>query len=143
MAATPSSSNVALPGPDAVDLYLTVDVAAATVQPSYAVINNGVSGPVTNVGGPLAIPSGWLGGTSTGLAVGIISTSAGPAPEFPATWDLIEVTSGGGGGGTSVASDTFTRTLTGAWGTADVGGAWSVLAGNASNFAVNGSRAPS
>jgi N-acetylneuraminic acid mutarotase len=144
VAATPSSSNVALPGPDGVDLYLTVDVAAATVQPSYAVINNGVSGPMTNVGGPLAIPSAWLGGTSTGLAVGIISTSAGPAPEFPATWDLIEVTSGGGGGGggggTSVASDTFTRTLTGAWGTADVGGAWSVLAGSASNFAVNGSK---
>jgi hypothetical protein len=142
VAATPSSSNLTLPGPDGVDLYLTVDVAAATVQPSYAVINNGVSGPVTNVGAPLAIPSAWLGGTGTGLAVGIISTSAGPAPEFPATWDLIEVTSGsgGGGGGTSVASDTFTRTLTGAWGTADVGGAWSVLAGSASNFAVNGSK---
>jgi hypothetical protein len=141
VAATPSSSNVTLPGPDGVDLHLTVDVAAATVQPSYAVINNGVSGPVTNLGGPVAIPSAWLGGTSTGLAVGIISTSAGPAPEFPATWDLIEVTSGGGGGGgTSVASDTFTRTLTGAWGTADVGGAWSVLAGSASNFAVNGSK---
>jgi len=139
VAATPSSSNLTLPGPDGVDLYLTVDVAAATVQPSYAVINNGISGPVTNVGPALAIPSAWLGGTSAGLAVGIISTSAGPAPEFPATWDLIEVTSGGGGG-TSVASDTFTRTLTGAWGTADVGGAWSVLAGSASNFAVNGSK---
>jgi Malectin domain/Kelch motif/Cep192 domain 4 len=137
VAATPSSSNVTLPGPDGVDLYLIVDAAAATVQPSYAVINNGVSGPVTNVGAPLAIPSAWLSGTSTGLAVGIISTSAGPAPEFPATWDLIEVTSEGG---TSVASDTFTRTLTGAWGTADVGGAWSVLAGSASNFAVNGSK---
>jgi hypothetical protein len=111
------------------------------VQPSYAVINSGVSGPVTNVGGPVAIPSAWLAGTSTGLAVGIISTSAGAAPEFPATWDLIEVTpGGGGGGGTSVASDTFTRSLTASWGTADVGGAWSVLAGTASNFAVNGSK---
>ena len=80
VAATPSSSNVTLPGPDAVDLYLTVDVAAATVQPSYAVINNGVSGPVTNVGGPLAIPSGWLGGTSTGLP----SASSRPRPSpFP------------------------------------------------------------
>jgi hypothetical protein len=107
------------------------------VQPSYAVINNGVSGPVTNVGTPLAIPSAWLGGTSTGLAVGIISTSAGPAPEFPATWDLIEVTPDAG---PSVAADTFTRTLTGAWGTADIGGAWSVLAGSASNLAVNGSK---
>jgi hypothetical protein len=254
VAATPSSSNVTLPGPDGVDLYLTVDVAAATVQPSYAVLNNGVSGPVTKVGAPLSIPSTWLTRTSTGLAVGIISTSAGPAPEFPATWDLIEVTSGppadatsptitdvsprdgatdvapsatamatfseamdattltattftlikqgtttpvpaavtydgatktaildptadldaGGNYGVTVkggsngakdvagnplatdktwsfsvaaapppaplAQDTFTRTLTGSWGTADIGGAWSVLAGNASNFAVNGSK---
>jgi hypothetical protein len=38
------------------------------------------------------------------------------------------------------AQDTFTRTLTGSWGTADIGGAWSVLAGSASNFAVNGSK---
>jgi hypothetical protein len=39
-----------------------------------------------------------------------------------------------------LAQDTFTRTLTGSWGTGDIGGAWSVLAGNASNFAVNGSK---
>src|SRR4029450_3704046 len=63
-------------------------------RPSSPAPNSGVRGPVTNVGGPVAIPSAWLGGTSTGLGVGIISTSAGPAPEFPATWDLIEVTSG-------------------------------------------------
>jgi Bacterial Ig-like domain len=223
------------------------------VQPSYAVISNGVSGPLTEVGAPLAIPSAWLDGTGTGLAVGMISTSAGPAPEFPATWDLIEVTSGpppdttpptitgvspgdgaadvapstnvtatfsepmdattltaatftltkqgttspvpatvtydeatrkatldpnadldagatygatvnGGSNGAKdlagnplatdkvwsftvaqaasppFAQDTFTRTLSGSWGTADTGGAWSVLAGSASNFAVNGSK---
>jgi PA14 domain/Bacterial Ig-like domain/Malectin domain/Abnormal spindle-like microcephaly-assoc'd, ASPM-SPD-2-Hydin/Glucose / Sorbosone dehydrogenase len=81
---------VALPGPSTIDLYLTVDPAAKTVQPSYAV----GSGARVNLGGPEPIPAGWLAST-TALAVGIISTSAGPAPEFPATWDLIEVEVGG------------------------------------------------
>src|SRR4029453_6656448 len=39
----------------------------------------------------------------------------------------------------TVAQDAFSRTLTGGWGTAGTGGAWSVLAGSASNFAVTGS----
>ena len=82
---------VSMPGPNAVDLYLTVDPAANTVQPSYTVTSGGVTGPRNNVGAPMTIPAGWFGGT-TGLAVGIISTSAGPGPEFPATWDFIEVT---------------------------------------------------
>jgi hypothetical protein len=81
---------VSMPGPNAVDLYLTVDPAANTVQPSYQVTRGGVAGPRNNVGAPMAIPAGWCGGT-TGLAVGIISTSAGPGPEFPATWDFINV----------------------------------------------------
>jgi len=87
---TQRKATVAMPGPEAVDLYLTVDPAANTVQPSYSVITNGEAGPRTNMGTPTPIPASWFGGTS-GLAVGIISTSAGPGPEFPATWDLIEV----------------------------------------------------
>jgi hypothetical protein len=78
---------VALPGPNAIDLYLTVDPVAKTVQPSYAV---GTAGTRVNLGGVEPIPAGWLAST-TALAVGIIATSAGPAPEFPATWDLIEI----------------------------------------------------
>jgi N-acetylneuraminic acid mutarotase len=136
VAGTASSKALALPGPDATDLYLTVDRAAGTVQASYAVTTNGVTGPPTNVGAPEPIPSTWLN-ASTGLAVGIISTSAGPAPEFPATWDFIEV---GAGGTVALAQDSFTRTLSGAWGPADIGGTWSILAGNATNFAVNGSK---
>ena len=81
---------VSMPGPDAVDLYLDVDPAANTVQPSYSVITNGVAGPRQNLGSPLSVPAGWFGG-ATGLAVGILSTSSGPGPEFPATWDLLEV----------------------------------------------------
>ncbi len=86
---------VPMPGPDAVDLYLTVDPAANTVQPSYSVVTGGVAGARTNLGGIASVPASWFGGT-TGLAVGITSTSAGPGPEFSATWDSIEVVPDGG-----------------------------------------------
>jgi len=80
---------VSMPGPAFVDLYLTVDPSAATVQASYSVTTGGSTSARTSLGGPQSIPSGWLTG-SNGLAVGIISTSAGAVP-FPATWDFIEV----------------------------------------------------
>jgi N-acetylneuraminic acid mutarotase len=83
-------ASVAMPGPDHIDLFLTVDPVTATVQASYAVTTSGVTGPRTNLGPPQAIPQAWLSSASRGLAVGIISTSRGAAPEFPATWDLIE-----------------------------------------------------
>jgi hypothetical protein len=249
---TTPAANVPMPGPDHIDLFLTVDPAAATVQASYAVTTGGVTGLRANLGSPQAIPAAWLTNASKGLAVGIISTSRGAAPEFPATWDLIEVVSGDGsandttpptvtsvspqGGATEVAasanvsatfsepvdqatvssstftlvkqgtttpvaavvtyesttntallnpnanleagatytakvkggaggvkdlagnvlttdkvwsftvgsgpapvvSDTFTRTVSGGWGSADVGGTWTISADSASNFAVDG-----
>jgi hypothetical protein len=70
-----------------------VDPAANTVQASYVVSTNGVTSTRKNIGAPTSIPAGWFGGT-TGFAVGIISTSTGPGPEFPATWGFIEVTPG-------------------------------------------------
>ncbi len=84
-------ADVDMPGPDAVDLFLTVDPGANTVQPSYTVTTNGDAGPREILGGPEPIPAGWFGG-DTGFAVGILSTSAGAAPPFAATWDLIEAT---------------------------------------------------
>jgi hypothetical protein len=81
---------VALPGPSAIDLYLTVDPTAETVQPSFTVTTAGVTGPRATVGGPEPIPGSWLSGTSA-LAGGIISTSIGPAPPFAATWDFFEI----------------------------------------------------
>jgi hypothetical protein len=84
---------VSLPGPDTVDLFLTVDPVAKTVQPSYAVTSNGVTGQRKALGDPATVPAGWFGG-STGFAVGILSTSSGPGPEFPATWEFIKVTAG-------------------------------------------------
>jgi hypothetical protein len=80
-----------LPGPDSVDLYLTVDRLAATVQGAYSVTTGGVPGAVHPVGSPVSIPPAWLVNAASGLAVGLISTSRGTAPAFSGTWELIEV----------------------------------------------------
>jgi N-acetylneuraminic acid mutarotase len=86
-------TNVTMPGPDFLDLYLEVDPAAATVQPRFSV-TTGCSTicsttPITDLGAVEPIPSSWVSG-ATGLAIGVISTSRG-APEFGATWDVLEV----------------------------------------------------
>jgi hypothetical protein len=100
------------PGPAVVDLYLRVDPGAATVQASYAVDG---AAPVA-AGGPQPVPASWFSG-ATAPAVGIISTSAGPAPAFPATWDFLEVQPAAGGtppsttiavGAAGLNSSTFT-----------------------------------
>jgi hypothetical protein len=85
---------VAMPGPNSVDLYLTINPATDQVQASYAVTTGGVLGARTNLGTPISVPAAWLNGSSA-LAVGMISTSAGGTP-FPATWDLIEAVNGTG-----------------------------------------------
>jgi len=81
---------VGLPGPEAIDLFLTVDPDLATVQASYALVSGETVGPRTNVGQPQPIPAGWLRG-SMGLAVGILSTSDPTAPPVAATWDFLLV----------------------------------------------------
>jgi hypothetical protein len=85
---------LALPGPEAVDLYFNVNPSAATVQGYYSVINDGVAGPLVAVGSAVSIPAAWFTNATNGLAIGIISTSRGTAPPFPATWDFIEASSG-------------------------------------------------
>jgi Malectin domain/Transmembrane protein 131-like N-terminal len=76
----------AWPGPGAVDLYLRVDPASHTVQASYALDG---AAPVA-IGAPRTVPAAWFTGVSA-PAVGLISTSTGTAPPFPATWDFLEV----------------------------------------------------
>jgi Malectin domain/Transmembrane protein 131-like N-terminal len=80
------------PGPSVVDLYLRVDPGAGTVQASTSIDG---AAPVA-VGGPQTVPTSWFSG-ATAPAVGIISTSVGPAPTFPATWDFLEVQPAGAG----------------------------------------------
>ena len=89
-----SITAVPFPGPNYVDLYLRVDPDAATIQAYYSVTTDGVTGPVTAAGASQSVPASWFSDGAKGLAVGIISTSRGSAPVFPATWDFIEVVPG-------------------------------------------------
>jgi hypothetical protein len=80
-------------GASSVDLFLLLDPAAGTVRSSYAISSGGVAQP--RVWLPAEpIPADWF---FSPVAVGVIATSAGPAPPFPASWDLIEVLPGSGG----------------------------------------------
>jgi hypothetical protein len=77
----------AWPGPGVVDLFLRVDPAALSVTASATVDG----GPPIAVGGPQPVPAAWFGGPGTpGPAAGLISTSAGPMPPYPATWAFLE-----------------------------------------------------
>jgi uncharacterized protein YfcZ (UPF0381/DUF406 family) len=87
-------ADVTMPGPDAVDLYLTVDPALGTVQEYYKVTTGGVAGPLTALNVPIVVPLSWFSDPAAGLAVGILSTSRGAAPPFAATYDFIAVTPG-------------------------------------------------
>jgi hypothetical protein len=92
-ATTSSVSALTLPGPDAVDLYLTVNPQQLTVQASYRVTRNSSSGPLKAVGAPVSVPSSWMTSATNGLAVGTVATSAGGSP-FPATWTVLDVKAG-------------------------------------------------
>ncbi|MDQ1433227.1 MAG: hypothetical protein QOF59_43, partial [Actinomycetota bacterium] len=87
-------SPLTMPGPDSVDLYLTVDPAAATVTASFRVTTNGTSTPVVHVGSAAhSIPASWLSNPARGLALGVIASSTG-GPTFSATWSTLEAISG-------------------------------------------------
>jgi hypothetical protein len=85
--ATSTKTPLVMPGPDAVDLFLTVDPQAGTVQPSYMLSSDGAGDQRINVGGKISVPTSWFTALDRGLAVGIISTSNGPGAPFAASWD--------------------------------------------------------
>ncbi len=94
-AVTPGTLDTfSLSGVNFIDLYLSVDPVALTVQPSYTVTQGGGTSAKINLGSTFSVPASWLNG-SAAMAVGVISTSAGPGSTFPATWDLIAVESEG------------------------------------------------
>jgi len=80
------SEGVSLLGVNEVDLYLMVDPATNTVQPSYAIDG----GARTALGPAVTIPASWIEGPNA-MAAGLISTSSGLGPAFTATWDEIGV----------------------------------------------------
>jgi hypothetical protein len=83
---------ISAPGPDwpaggpTVDLFLHVDPAVATVTATYSLDG----APPIQAGPTQPVPTSWFT-DAAGPAVGIISTSSGPAPPFPATWDFLKV----------------------------------------------------
>ena len=82
-----ASQSLALPGPGFVDLNLTIDPIANTVQASYVVDG----GALVVLGSPVAIPSAWLTGS---LAVGLIATDPTNSGTMPVTWDFLGVDAG-------------------------------------------------
>lgn len=89
---TATSFQYSLPGgipASTLDLYLSVDPVAGTVQAKYAA----AGGPVTPVGSPVLVAGALLTAMreAPSLAVGIISTCR-EATVFTATWDYIKVT---------------------------------------------------
>lgn len=85
----------AMPGPDAVDLYLTIRPSRGTVQAAFRIVGaDGSAGPLKTLGRPVAIPRSWYASGSRGLAVGVISTSRGSGETFGATWDSVRVRKG-------------------------------------------------
>jgi hypothetical protein len=80
---------LALPGPDSVDLYLTVNPISGDAQAAYRVTNAGISGPLIPVGTTISFPKAWLTNATRGLAVGVMATSSG-GPTYPATWSVLE-----------------------------------------------------
>ena len=74
---------------DFVDLLLRVDPRAGEVHAFHRSRDGGVDAAWIAIGPPTALPTAWLNGSS-GLAVGLISTSLGAEP-FSATWDFVRV----------------------------------------------------
>ncbi len=79
-------------GADSIDVYLSVDPKNQQITGSYRINHAGQSGLITSFAEPVAFPKSWLT-ASTGLAIGIISTSF-KADTFAGTWDYIAVSSG-------------------------------------------------
>lgn len=80
-----------LPWPDTVDLYLTIDPAAETIQAEVQATQDGETTIVDTLP-RRSIPASWISGAEP-LAVGIIA-SRGDSPQFRAVWGPIEVFEG-------------------------------------------------
>ena len=87
------TSALVMPGPDFVDLFLTIDTRKGTIRGKYIATTGGDAEPRRSLGTPIKIPMKWFD-RSRALAVGIISTSRGPGDPFPATWDFLHVVKG-------------------------------------------------
>ena len=79
-------------GADSIDVYLSVDPKNLQITGSYRINHDSHSGLINSFAEPVKFPNSWLT-ASTGLAIGIISTSF-KADTFAGTWDYIAVSTG-------------------------------------------------
>ena len=72
-----------------IDLFLSVNPAAGTVQPRYSIDG----GAVTALGPPVSLSGALLNAVqgAPALAVGLLATSTASNKPFTATWDFVEV----------------------------------------------------
>ena len=106
-----------------------------TIPPANVALSYRVTDPLTNV----TLTSNTV--TVTGQGDGWLRDPAVPYNDVHFTECATPCpvpTPNLGGGVTQVALDTYSRVVTGGWGTADSGQAWSVVAGTASDFSTTG-----
>ena len=77
-------------GTHCVHLYLTVNTHTRTYSPAYSTDGGAHRRGFGGDASRRTIPAAWLDAPQ--MAVGIIATSRGPSPEFPALWRSFEVT---------------------------------------------------
>jgi putative cell wall-binding protein len=84
-----------IPGAACVDLYLAVNSTSLLYTPSYSLNGGTTRKPFGGTGSLRTVPASWINGSgSKPLAVGIWTTSAGPAPAFTADFNFLEVVPG-------------------------------------------------
>ncbi|MBL9164438.1 MAG: hypothetical protein JNL18_17050 [Planctomycetaceae bacterium] len=78
------SQNLSMTGSSFVELRLTINPDADTLQASYSV----GGGAFVNLGGAVAVPASWIAST---MAVGLIATDPTGSGDLPVTWDYLGV----------------------------------------------------
>ncbi len=73
---------------DFVELFLTLDPTADTMEASFRITRGGSHEVLTKLGSAISVPAAWANGA---MAVGIISTDPTPASVVPFTWDALGV----------------------------------------------------
>lgn len=97
VATTVGSVDLAMPGVDNLDLFITVDPATRQVELAFEAATGGQPGARTVVG-TTTVPASW---TAPGLAVGIIGTSGNASAPLTSTWSHLLVSHVGAEPGTS------------------------------------------
>jgi N-acetylneuraminic acid mutarotase len=82
------STPLAMPGPEALDLFLTVDPATGAVVAAFEATAGGTTSPRTTVG-TTVVPTSWM--APAGLAVGIIGTSGNASVPLTGSWSFLTI----------------------------------------------------